>query len=121
MFRPVRGAPLWVQNTPENGVFRRLARPAKRHYTFARRRLDWTCSLAINTAIHAHKALIFGCFCSLRLSVRTPPFHGGESGSIPLGSAINCNGLALPKTFWAVDVQYTPVDCPVLLARLSIP
>ena len=24
---------------------------------------------------------------SLRLSVRTPPFHGGESGSIPLGSA----------------------------------
>jgi hypothetical protein len=26
-------------------------------------------------------------FCSLRLSVRTPPFHGGESGSIPLGSA----------------------------------
>src|SRR5690606_37381314 len=22
-----------------------------------------------------------------RLSVRTPPFHGGESGSIPLGSA----------------------------------
>ncbi len=25
--------------------------------------------------------------CSLRLSVRTPPFHGGESGSIPLGSA----------------------------------
>src|SRR5437660_12787872 len=27
------------------------------------------------------------CVCSLRLSVRTPPFHGGESGSIPLGSA----------------------------------
>src|SRR5271169_449739 len=27
------------------------------------------------------------CSCSLRLSVRTPPFHGGESGSIPLGSA----------------------------------
>ena len=26
-------------------------------------------------------------FRSLRLSVRTPPFHGGESGSIPLGSA----------------------------------
>lgn len=26
-------------------------------------------------------------FSSLRLSVRTPPFHGGESGSIPLGSA----------------------------------
>src|SRR3954464_15722028 len=38
-------------------------------------------------AHHAHKALIFRLFCSLRLSVRTPPFHGGESGSIPLGSA----------------------------------
>jgi hypothetical protein len=37
-------------------------------------------------------------FRSLRLSVRTPPFHGGESGSIPLGSAINFNGLA-PKAF----------------------
>src|ERR1700741_4236151 len=36
----------------------------------------------------APKALIFLTFCSLRLSVRTPPFHGGESGSIPLGSAI---------------------------------
>ena len=33
------------------------------------------------------KALIYLRFCSLRLSVRTPPFHGGESGSIPLGSA----------------------------------
>jgi hypothetical protein len=33
-------------------------------------------------------------FRSLRLSVRTPPFHGGESGSIPLGSANNFNGLA---------------------------
>src|SRR3954452_40092 len=39
-------------------------------------------------AHHAHKALIFRLICSLRLSVRTPPFHGGESGSIPLGSAI---------------------------------
>ena len=41
----------------------------------------------------------YGCgeafrFRSLRLSVRTPPFHGGESGSIPLGSAIYFNGLA---------------------------
>src|ERR1700704_5656618 len=34
-------------------------------------------------------------FRSLRLSVRTPPFHGGESGSIPLGSASIFNGLAL--------------------------
>jgi hypothetical protein len=34
---------------------------------------------------------------SLRLSVRTPPFHGGESGSIPLGSASNFSGLTLPS------------------------
>src|SRR5436190_16592611 len=34
-------------------------------------------------------------FSSLRLSVRTPPFHGGESGSIPLGSANEFNGFAL--------------------------
>ena len=38
---------------------------------------------AANTAYQAHNALIFRLFCSLRLSVRTPPFHGGESGSIP--------------------------------------
>jgi hypothetical protein len=38
-------------------------------------------------AYQAYNALIFRLFCSLRLSVRTPPFHGGESGSIPLGSA----------------------------------
>ena len=42
---------------------------------------------AANTACQSHNALIFRLFCSLRLSVRTPPFHGGESGSIPLGSA----------------------------------
>src|ERR1039458_1020988 len=35
-----------------------------------------------------------GRFRSLRLSVRTPPFHGGDGCSIPLGSAINFNGLA---------------------------
>ncbi len=26
--------------------------------------------------------------CSVRLSVRTPPFHGGKRGSIPLPSTI---------------------------------
>jgi hypothetical protein len=36
-------------------------------------------------------------FRSLRLSVRTPPFHGGESGSIPLGSANEINGLSEVK------------------------
>jgi hypothetical protein len=74
-------------NPPQKGVSGPLARPAKRHYTFARRRLDLTSLSATNTAPHANKALIFRLFCSLRLSVRTPPFHGGESGSIPLGSA----------------------------------
>src|ERR1019366_1489741 len=34
-------------------------------------------------------------FRSLRLSVRTPPFHGGESGSIPLGSASITKGCLL--------------------------
>jgi hypothetical protein len=38
-------------------------------------------------------------FCSLRLSVRTPPFHGGESGSIPLGSANDFKGLASHQRF----------------------
>src|SRR5437588_10615478 len=56
-------------NEPAKGGFGRLARPTKAHYTFAGR------------GGHAAKV------CSLRLSVRTPPFHGGESGSIPLGSA----------------------------------
>ena len=68
--------------------FERLAHPAKRHYTFARRRRHEPGRPAANTAHQAHNALIFRLFCSLRLSVRTPPFHGGESGSIPLGSAI---------------------------------
>ena len=34
-------------------------------------------------------------FRSLRLSVRTPPFHGGESGSIPLGSATTDKFLSI--------------------------
>src|SRR4249920_3314469 len=37
-------------------------------------------------------------FRSLRLSVRTPPFHGGESGSIPLGSANVFNVLAVQRS-----------------------
>src|SRR5438477_2659584 len=65
-------------NEPAKGGFGRLARPTKAHYTFAGR------------GGHAAKV------CSLRLSVRTPPFHGGESGSIPLGSAREINNLAQP-------------------------
>ena len=87
MFGRLTGPP-GTRNAHKNGFFGRLARPAKRHYTFARRRLDPTRLSATNTAHQSHKALIFRLFCSLRLSVRTPPFHGGESGSIPLGSAI---------------------------------
>ena len=39
-------------------------------------------------------------FRSLRLSVRTPPFHGGESGSIPLGSASGCPKHLSPRGRW---------------------
>src|SRR5947207_10978281 len=49
-------------------------------------------------------------FSSLRLSVRTPPFHGGESGSIPLGSAIYFNGLAPGKITTSNECPYAPVD-----------
>jgi len=41
----------------EKGVFGRLARPAKRHYTFARRRLHGTWSLATDAAYQALNAL----------------------------------------------------------------
>src|ERR1700720_2027221 len=64
--------PLYVRPAEAGG--RTL--PATRHGEFPATRL-WFCWK----------------FCSLRLSVRTPPFHGGESGSIPLGSAIVFNGL----------------------------
>lgn len=64
---------------------------------------------AANTAHQAPNALIFRLFCSLRLSVRTPPFHGGESGSIPLGSANNFNGLTpLPAALsnkWTINAH----------------
>ena len=65
---------------------------------------------AANTAYQANNALIFRLFCSLRLSVRTPPFHGGESGSIPLGSASYINGLAPSRS---------PVSngCPISASR----
>jgi hypothetical protein len=60
--------------------------------------------LAANTAHQAYNALIFRLFCSLRLSVRTPPFHGGESGSIPLGSATAQN----PKNRKTIAATYEP-------------
>src|SRR3954471_8277869 len=80
-----------------------LARSGKRHYTFARCEPDEhrdspTPSLpqSIDSpevfTYAKRKTVTVGVaarpFGSLRLSVRTPPFHGGESGSIPLGSAI---------------------------------
>jgi hypothetical protein len=86
-----------TRNGRKNPLFERLAHPAKRHYTFARRRRHEHARPAANSAYQAHNALIFRLFCSLRLSVRTPPFHGGESGSIPLGSAITLQTLSKPK------------------------
>jgi hypothetical protein len=50
---------------------------------------------------------------SLRLSVRTPPFHGGESGSIPLGSASVFNGLAPSIPTVSNKRPRTPIDNPV--------
>src|SRR5450432_704239 len=94
---------------PQKRVSQRLARPRKRHYTFARRYRDHftrvrgrrtapspplsvdvpgICLLSKrNGDAPTGRSWRSGRFSSLRLSVRTPPFHGGESGSIPLGSA----------------------------------
>ena len=57
-------------------------------------------------------------FRSLRLSVRTPPFHGGESGSIPLGSAKHLNGLA-PCPAIAVFAIATPRSKRGCCAKVS--
>src|SRR5260370_18088296 len=77
-------------NKPAKAGFRRLAHPHKGHYTFAR--------------LRGHAAKV----CSLRLSVRTPPFHGGESGSIPLGSA-----KCFPKKRWLKDGALCRFGIPV--------
>src|SRR3954454_11572155 len=49
----------------------------------------YCCATCENSGLAIGSAATNRPFRSLRLSVRTPPFHGGESGSIPLGSA-NC-------------------------------
>ena len=36
--------------------------------------------------------------CSVRLSARTPPFHGGKRGSIPLPSTTICPGGGMADT-----------------------
>ena len=55
--------------------------------------------------------------CSLRLSVRTPPFHGGESGSIPLGSA---TADKLPNIFnWLASRLAASADWPIRRSRFS--
>src|SRR6185312_7174047 len=46
---------------------------------------------------------------SLRLSVRTPPFHGGESGSIPLGSATSGIETQQNRRFLYFRDFFTPV------------
>src|SRR6478672_11926754 len=96
-----------TRNGRKKRVFERLARPAKRHYTFAVVASMEHGQPAANTAYQSHNALIFRLFCSLRLSVRTPPFHGGESGSIPLGSASHFVGLASPSRphRWTADLD----------------
>jgi hypothetical protein len=62
------------KNGPKKGVFGRLARPAKRHYTFARRRLNDTCQLATNAAHQASKALISRCFAPFVYRLGRHPF-----------------------------------------------
>ena len=88
---------------------RPLAPREKRHYTFGRCRqtpppgsaspraqgFDVAVFFVITSRMAALAILsnsLTVTLCSLRLSVRTPPFHGGESGSIPLGSTTPCNG-----------------------------
>src|SRR5690349_16062257 len=56
-------------------LFERLADPAKRHYTFAVAASMEHGRQAANTTYQVLNALNFRSFCSLRLSVRTPPFH----------------------------------------------
>jgi hypothetical protein len=104
-FTPIKsGRPWW------------LARARKRHYTFARRSRTGSPDPASDGLNVAQPIDLPGFTClkpkrngvprpigpwrggrfrSLRLSVRTPPFHGGESGSIPLGSANH--SLLAPK------------------------
>ena len=55
------GPPVRVPITRKKGVFGRLARPAKRHYTFARPALIVVAAGA-NTASQARKALICQLF-----------------------------------------------------------
>jgi hypothetical protein len=94
-------------NRLQKPLSRWLARPRKRHYTFARRLSDrFARGSGFDTAPSLPQSVDLPEVCdqsemamprpdgrggtalrSLRLSVRTPPFHGGESGSIPLGSA----------------------------------
>jgi hypothetical protein len=52
--------------------------------------------------------------CSLRLSVRTPPFHGGESGSIPLGSAKHLVSRPTPVPYANVIGGTAPTKKPPL-------
>jgi hypothetical protein len=75
MFSEVsRGPGSGPENGPEKGVFGRLARPAKRHYTFARRRLDGIRQPATNAAHQASKALISRCFAPFVYRLGRHPF-----------------------------------------------
>lgn len=78
------------------------------------RRPNRPVGLRVNAAKNNAKVLILSEKCSLRLSVRTPPFHGGESGSIPLGSATSVQRKLLSALR---NFMHTPPTCRPQWAR----
>src|SRR3954454_18191393 len=73
----------------------------------------YCCATCENSGLAIGSAATNRPFRSLRLSVRTPPFHGGESGSIPLGSA-NC-----PTTSQLMPDHHLQFDGARVLADLN--
>src|ERR1700738_450617 len=91
---PAAQTPLYVRRPPSGPV----ATVRVRHGAVTASKRDLPVNLLVTKAKRQcpdQSVAARRTFCSLRLSVRTPPFHGGESGSIPLGSA---NALGSPYT-----------------------
>ena len=82
-----------TRNGRKKTGFRAACRPGQTPLYVRPSSPPWNMDAGGQHGYQALNALIFRLFCSLRLSVRTPPFHGGESGSIPLGSANGFNDL----------------------------
>jgi hypothetical protein len=101
-----------ISTVPWNRARLRLAGSPKRHYTFARRGRRMGPPASPRRSNPQCKTLILRGFCSLRLSVRTPPFHGGESGSIPLGSAN-------PFKYLAVRPRFASNICPIYSCEIG--